>query len=298
MTLILIPFLLILMVDYAMLKAGRTPDPTTRLPSSIWKTLSRPGMKDPNSTKPISRRAYKHSVVQEHIPATDDPHPGKEAAKRDAFHASLGLYKAASQSNTRPVKSSVSPAHPSRFLADNPEVLYKKDGNTYIPVGCSSMSANFHKWYTPEDNSPPPSAPLIYVYHSNNTDVSKPGYAMVDRGANGCIIGSYACLISKDIWPRYVNVTGINNHQIQNIPIATCGAPDGNIYKRYQSPQPTMNVHPFNDDVLSGVVYSDIPAVNGDSKIAQIFFGQKSHIIHVEEMRTTADSLSCFQNFV
>eukprot|EP00536_Pseudo-nitzschia_multiseries_P018989 jgi/Psemu1/58366/gm1.58366_g len=152
--------------------------------------------------------------------------PNDEATLRDAFHASLGLYKAASQPNSRPLKSSVSPAHLSRFLADNPEVHYKKDGNTYVPVGSSSLSASFHKWYIPNNESSSPIIPSVPVYHSNQTAVSKPGYAMVDRGANGCIIGNDACcLISKDIIPpRYVNVTGIHHHQIQNIPIATCSA--------------------------------------------------------------------------
>eukprot|EP00536_Pseudo-nitzschia_multiseries_P015981 jgi/Psemu1/219753/e_gw1.991.23.1 len=354
------------------------------------------------------------------------------------------------------------------------------------------MSVKFHHWASPDCESHVSPSHPIATYHSSKTNVSTPGYAMVDRGANGCIIGHDACLISKDIPPRYVNVTGINNHQIQNIPIATCGvysvsnrglviiifhecaytgqhpsilsspqmeayfsivddtsiktggtqvitttdgyvfplsishglpylamrkytseefahlphvvmtsdqhwdpstldraytrqddtfiqkypplatslpyqdydefgslrdinigscsnqspstsitaaahvqsptdtdylslkpffgwisldrikatfnnstqygslslSPDGNIFKRFQSPQPAMNVRPFNDDILSDVVYSDTPAINGGSKIAQDFFGRKSHIIHVEEMRTTADFLPCLQNFV
>eukprot|EP00536_Pseudo-nitzschia_multiseries_P005269 jgi/Psemu1/12096/gm1.12096_g len=518
----------------------------------VWQTLSKHGMKhwlgftaddkkklvvclqpdllddtplDPNSTKPITRRAYEHNIEQE-LPPKD------EASVRDAFHTSLGVYKASSQSDNRPLKSSVSPAHPA-FLADNPEVLYKKEGSVCVPVGHSSLSAKFHHW-SPPDCEPcvPPGTPTT-VYHSNKTNVSTPGYAMVDRGANGCIIGNDACLISKDIPPRYVNVTGINNHQIQNIPIATCGAysvsnrgpvivifhecaytgqhpsilssaqmeayfsqvddtsikaggtqvitttdghvfplsirhglpylamrkytseeyaqlphvvmtsdkhwnpsvldgaytpqddlfvqrylpktnllpyqdydefgaprgtaqdtssdvtsfmsrsttspilqpldkrdasvwlsltdyihqevlsrcsiqppsnsltaaphiqsptaldylslkpffgwvsldrikatfdnstqygslslsPDGNIFKGFQSPQPVMNVRPFHDGILSDVIYSDTPAVNGGSKLAQVFFGRKSHIIHVEEMRTTADFLPCFQIF-
>eukprot|EP00536_Pseudo-nitzschia_multiseries_P018139 jgi/Psemu1/54282/gm1.54282_g len=85
--------------DYAVYKAGRTPDPTTRLPSAVWKTLSKQGMKhwlgftaddkkrlvaclqselldaalppDPNSSKPITRRAYEH-ITDEQVHSPDD----------------------------------------------------------------------------------------------------------------------------------------------------------------------------------------------------------------------------------
>eukprot|EP00536_Pseudo-nitzschia_multiseries_P015565 jgi/Psemu1/43065/gm1.43065_g len=216
--------------DYAVYKAGRTPDPTTRLPSAVWKTLSKHVAclrselldaalpPDPNSSKSITRRAYEHHTDEQVLS------PDEESSARSAFHESLGVYKASSQSDNRPLKSSVSPAHPARFLADNPDILYKKEGNVYVPVGQPSMSVKFHHWASPDCESHVSPANPIATYHSSKTNVSTPGYAMVDRGANGCIIGNDACLISKDIPPRYVNVTGINNHQIQNIPIATCGA--------------------------------------------------------------------------
>eukprot|EP00536_Pseudo-nitzschia_multiseries_P011038 jgi/Psemu1/27670/gm1.27670_g len=242
--------------DYApVYRAGRAPDPSTRLPTPVWQTLSKPGMKtwltlladdkkklvaclqpellpeqspNPNSAKPISQPAYEHSIAPD--PATapstiTEPSqltPDAEADARNAFHVSLGVYKASSEADNLPLKSSVSPAHYARFLVDNPSVLYKKDATTYIPVGSASLSAKSHHWFVPE--SCVSQEPTTTVYHSNKTNVSTPGYAMVDHGANGCIIDNDACLISKDIPPRYVNVTGINNHQIQNIPIATCGA--------------------------------------------------------------------------
>eukprot|EP00536_Pseudo-nitzschia_multiseries_P008171 jgi/Psemu1/19778/gm1.19778_g len=114
--------------DYAVYHAGRTPDPSTRLPTPAWQTLSKPGMKawlnlpaedkkklvacllpdllpeqppDPNLTKHISRRAYEHSIASDQDPAPptiltestqltpDDP----ETNARTAFHASLGTSK-------------------------------------------------------------------------------------------------------------------------------------------------------------------------------------------------------------
>eukprot|EP00536_Pseudo-nitzschia_multiseries_P014990 jgi/Psemu1/40807/gm1.40807_g len=525
--------------DYAVFKAGRSPDPTTRLPTGIWKALSRQDMKSWRNFSPEGKKigAYTHghsvsfleddtSSSDTHTNASADLHPAVENDHRGVFHASLGVYKSQTSSlkDQRPLKSSVSPAHPARFLSENPDIWYKKDGDTQIPVGKSSYSVNFHQWYNPDDDLTFPHDNQIpsYTYRAHKATVTNPGFAMVDRGANGCIIGNDACLISKDIPPRYVNVTGINNHQVQNIPIATCGAysvsnrgpiilifnecawkhispmsmthpskrvvgryttfefdtlphvimtsdkhwdpsvldttisakdetflqkyspqsqqlpypeydeygnprclegldisvspgsstvtslssysshctqspflpiddhgtndcsfwltptdyahqerlaccisppisetvtafptdwtvsdapriattpcerypnkhdylslkpffcwvstdcikatfdnstqygslavsPGGNIFKRFHSPQPAMNVRPFNDGILSEVVYSNVPAIDGGSKLAQIFFGRKSHIIHVEEMRTTGDFLSCFQNFV
>eukprot|EP00536_Pseudo-nitzschia_multiseries_P014547 jgi/Psemu1/39086/gm1.39086_g len=482
--------------DYAVYKAGQTPEPSTRLPSTVWRTLSKHGMKhwlgfqaDDKKKIPITRRAYEHHTDEQKLS------PEEEASARSAFHESLGVYKATSQSDNRPFKSSVSPAHPARFLADNPDVLYQKEGSVYVPAGQSSLSANFHHWSPLACESCVSPATPVAVYHSSKTNVSTSGYAMVDHGANGCIIGNDACLISKDIPPCYVNVTGIDNHQIQNIPIATCGAysvsnrgpviiifhecaytgqhpsilsfpqmeayfslvddtsikaggiqvitatdghvfplsichglpyiamlndqqwnpsvldgaytthddtfiqkypplatllpyqdydefgaprganlgtspavnsfiltdyihqevlsrcsicspsncltvaphiqsptdmdyltlkpffgwvsiarikatfnnstqygslsisSDGNIFKRFQSPQPAMNIGPFNDDVLSDVIYSDTPAINGGSKLAQVFFGRKSHIIHVEETTSRLAMLSDVPNF-
>eukprot|EP00536_Pseudo-nitzschia_multiseries_P011293 jgi/Psemu1/28422/gm1.28422_g len=91
-----------------------------------------------------------------------------------------------------------------------------------------------------------------------------------------------------------IKATFANSTQYGSLAVS----PDGNLFKRFQSPQPAMHVQPFNDNVLSNVVYSDVPAINGGSKVAQIFFGLTSHIIHIKEMRTTRDFLSCFQNFI
>eukprot|EP00536_Pseudo-nitzschia_multiseries_P015748 jgi/Psemu1/43643/gm1.43643_g len=98
---------------------------------------------DPNSTKPITRRAYEHSIASDQVLTAcsdpEEPHQvltsDAEADARRAFHASLGVHKTISEEvDHRPLKSSVSPAHPARFLADNPSIRYTKDGTTSIPV--------------------------------------------------------------------------------------------------------------------------------------------------------------------
>ena len=48
--------------------------------------------------------------------------------------------------------------------------------------------------------------------------------SLVDRGANGFVGGSDCVLIGKPVVERYVSITGINNHQLNNILIATVGA--------------------------------------------------------------------------
>eukprot|EP00536_Pseudo-nitzschia_multiseries_P001339 jgi/Psemu1/3118/gm1.3118_g len=156
--------------DYAVFKAGRSPDPTTRLPTGIWKGLSRQDMKnwlnfspkskkivvaslrsellpdgqpDPNAFKPITRKAYthEHSVTfleddtssgDNHTNASEDLHLAVENDRRGVFHASLGVYKSqtSSSKDQQPLRSSVSPAHPARFLSENPDIRYKRDAST------------------------------------------------------------------------------------------------------------------------------------------------------------------------
>ena len=57
---------------------------------------------------------------------------------------------------------------------------------------------------------------------------------------------------------------------------------EGNIFKRWKSPQPGMNVFRFNNDLLMDEIFSDVPAIDGGFKSAMLFFGRKSHIIHIE----------------
>eukprot|EP00536_Pseudo-nitzschia_multiseries_P002438 jgi/Psemu1/5547/gm1.5547_g len=168
---------------------------------------------DPNDTKPISRKAYTHDhsvtfLNDEATPKTDDHndasadlHPAVENDRRGLFHAPLGVYKSQTSStkDQQPLKPSVSPAHRARFLSKTLDVQYKKEGNTYVPVGKSSMSMNFHKWYQPEDDisSQNDGHISMHTYCANKTSVSKPGFAMVDQGANGCIIKGYSTAIHQ-----------------------------------------------------------------------------------------------------
>ena len=75
-------------------------------------------------------------------------------------------------------------------------------------------------------------------------------------------------------------------------------SPDGNLFKRWHSPNPAMNVFRINNNLLTDKVYSDTAAMDSGHTEAQIFFGRQSHIIHVEPISKEHPFLSCLQNFV
>ena len=50
-------------------------------------------------------------------------------------------------------------------------------------------------------------------------------------------------------------------------------SPDGNLFKRYHSPNPAMNVFRLQDDILTDTIFSDTPAIDGGYTQAQVFFG-------------------------
>ena len=47
--------------------------------------------------------------------------------------------------------------------------------------------------------------------------------ALVDRGSNGTIAGEDMRIVNKVVDPRRIDVSGINNHQITDLPIGACG---------------------------------------------------------------------------
>jgi hypothetical protein len=56
---------------------------------------------------------------------------------------------------------------------------------------------------------------------SNHKQTTLP-LALIDRGANGGVVGSDTRLIDKSL--RYVHIQGIDNHMIKDVPIGTVGA--------------------------------------------------------------------------
>ena len=75
-------------------------------------------------------------------------------------------------------------------------------------------------------------------------------------------------------------------------------SPEGNLFKRWKSPNPAMNVFRLQDDILTDKVHSNTASVDGSYKTAQVFFGRKSHIIQIEPISKEITFLRCLQNFV
>ena len=63
---------------------------------------------------------------------------------------------------------------------------------------------------------------VIYSVSQHEHDKPKNYGGLVDRGANGIVAGSDVRVIAKS--HRHVNVQGIDNHQVTDIPIGTVGA--------------------------------------------------------------------------
>ena len=75
---------------------------------------------------------------------------------------------------------------------------------------------------------------------------------------------------------------------------------EGNIFKQWKSPQPGMNVFWFHNDLLMDGIYSNVPAIDRGFNSAMIFFGWKSHTIHIEHQskHKSVPLVSCIQRFV
>ena len=68
------------------------------------------------------------------------------------------------------------------------------------------------------------------------------------------------------------------------------------IGKTYQSPYPFLNVRRRNEPVATDTVYAATPAINGGYKMAQIFVGRKSLVIHVYGMKTKSQFINALED--
>ena len=70
------------------------------------------------------------------------------------------------------------------------------------------------------------------------------------------------------------------------------------LWKRYKSPHPACNVYQWNEDIASDTVFSDTPAIDNSAKSAQIFFGTKTMVTNVEDLKSQSGFPSAFQDNV
>eukprot|EP00532_Pseudo-nitzschia_australis_P001585 CAMPEP_0168196100 /NCGR_PEP_ID=MMETSP0139_2-20121125/20298_1 /TAXON_ID=44445 /ORGANISM="Pseudo-nitzschia australis, Strain 10249 10 AB" /LENGTH=564 /DNA_ID=CAMNT_0008120177 /DNA_START=193 /DNA_END=1883 /DNA_ORIENTATION=+ len=123
-------------------------------------------------------------------------------------------------------RSTMSPAHPAVLLADPPHDVIGKDGTKIGYVN------KMHRWLT-DDEAPgddasictttPDIPPQPYMVSSGKLS-SINEMALIDRGANGFVGGADCVWLGGPVLPRHVAITGIDNHQIRDVPIGTVGA--------------------------------------------------------------------------
>ena len=117
----------------------------------------------------------------------------------------------------------MSPAHPTSIMANKPVRLYDGDGTFQGTINKSTYKANFHKWGADDINSIITALPTTAIYNVSKGKQSIP-IALINRGANGIVGGNDCKWIGGPVLPRNVSITGIDNHQMVNIPVGTVGA--------------------------------------------------------------------------
>ena len=70
---------------------------------------------------------------------------------------------------------------------------------------------------------------------------------------------------------------------------------NGNLLKRYKSPNPGANIPCLYDDLLTNSIYSNTPAINGGETVGQCFFGRRSKFNNGEKAKTAKSYLRALQ---
>ena len=140
-------------------------------------------------------------------------------------HTTTSIHQSGNTKSTqRPLLSTMSPAHPTAIMTDNPVKLFDEVGVFQGTINKSTYKMNFHKWGV---NAPVPALPTTttatYNVSKSNQSSSVP-IAFIDRGANGIVARNNCTWIGGLVLPRSVSITGIDNHQMKNIPVGTVGA--------------------------------------------------------------------------
>ena len=242
---------------FAANRAYRGPDPATRISDAIFHSLPREDQKKwatmaPQSKKLLfddikgdrERPSGRPSERKQRVMFTDsedvsdddvfedvaqyevfdDDSPNSLLAKVHDLLVNVTKGKNQNVKKSKPLKSDLHAAHPARLLSDAKEVVYKKNGNTFVAVG--TMNARMHRWMTVEEVSETDTTTIGGVTY--NVSASKLMQllcqALIDRGANGCVFGSDCTLIGEPTTQRFVAITGLDNHRMANIPIRNVGS--------------------------------------------------------------------------
>ena len=119
--------------------------------------------------------------------------------------------------------SAITGAHPSRLLSDNKKAVYFKEGDSYVRQGYTN--ARMYRWMTVEGITGETTTFCGVTYNiSVRKLINMIFQALIDRGANGCVFGNDCTLIGEPTNPRFVAITGLDNHQMPNVPIRNVGS--------------------------------------------------------------------------
>lgn len=236
-------------------KTRRTPNPEARLPEEIFKSFDNQTKADwrniPEGTrielsKLISgrqftqapeRKIYAHEVDtysnDTTSEITDDHFLVNRSSVRnksdDTRTTQTSETTSTKKSGELPRRSELDPAHPSRLLAQKPTSVYNSDKQRLGYIN-KAHSCVYHNWYTIEDekldSAQSDNIPTTITYSVSSRKIAKTTMGLVDRGANGSVGGSDCVWIggSTSAHPRTVSITGIDNHQLTNVPVGTVGA--------------------------------------------------------------------------
>jgi hypothetical protein len=210
--------------DYTSIEVNAMETRRNHIPGEIWKLLpeeaheyfrqqnaQRPSTSlSPHKTrfsKPFQRQAKTHMLDE--VDNTDYEACNDEALPSDTGNEDVNIetiVNKTEQVKLHPgdVRSVVSSAQKS---TGKPPSIFKPsvNPNDYVMIrGKKYYAANTHF--------------IIYSTHSRNL-VPQKG-SLVDRGANGGIAGSDVIMLEQS--HRKCDVTGIDNHTMQNLPIGTC----------------------------------------------------------------------------
>ena len=68
--------------------------------------------------------------------------------------------------------------------------------------------------------------------------------------------------------------------------------------KHFRSPYPACNIHRHQEPIAADTVYSDTPAIDDGSKVAQIFVGTTSLVTDVYGMKTAKQFVNTLQDVI
>ena len=127
------------------------------------------------------------------------------------------------------------------------------------------------------------------VFQAHNTVESQPKPRQIDSSA----------IDFEDLQPKFgwlpidvIRDTFNATTQFYRTPAST------HLKKHFRSPYPACNVHRRQEALATDTVYSDTPAIDDGSKVAQVFVGTKSLVTDVYGMKTTKQFVNTLQDII